>query len=57
MPPYRLMMYIILCHFLSYRVSEKTSNGQPYGYNEANEILQEIYKIKQSLQLGTYTSL
>lgn len=28
------------------------SNGQQYSYNEASDILNEIYKIKQSLQLG-----
>jgi len=35
------------------RVNEKMSNGQQYSYNETYEILNEIYKIKQSLLSGT----
>ena len=34
------------------RVSDKMANGQQYSYNEASEILSEIYKIKLSLQSG-----
>lgn len=37
---------------MSYRVSEKMSNGQQYSLNEATEILNEIYRIKQSLSSG-----
>lgn len=41
--------------FCFYRVSEKMSNGQQYSPNEATEILNEIYKIKQSLLSGKHT--